>query len=103
MLPGDERLLRDHVPDGAEERRRTAHAACGIGLTREPAELDPRHPRTELQTKVLEHDCAATAPGAHAEWSPPVRTAVSSCLNSRFPILLMSGPQRVMIYNDAYA
>jgi hypothetical protein len=59
--------------------------------------------RTELQRTVLEYDWAATALGPQAEWSPTLRTAVSSCLNSRFPILLMWGPELVMIYNDAYA
>ena len=34
---------------------------------------------------------------------PDPRQAVSSCLNSRFPILLMWGPELVMVYNDAYA
>src|SRR3712207_529231 len=52
---------------------------------------------------VLEHDWAATPLGAVEQWSPTLRTAVSSCLNSRFPILLMWGPELVMVYNDAYA
>jgi serine phosphatase RsbU (regulator of sigma subunit) len=52
---------------------------------------------------VLDHDWAATPLGAEAGWSATLRTAVSSCLNSRFPILLMWGPELVMVYNDAYA
>jgi serine phosphatase RsbU (regulator of sigma subunit) len=52
---------------------------------------------------VLEHDWAATALGAEEHWSPTLRTAVATCLNSRFPMLLMWGPELVMIYNDGYA
>ncbi|MGY2083619.1 SpoIIE family protein phosphatase [Blastococcus sp. SYSU DS0539] len=52
---------------------------------------------------VLEHDWGTTALGPQADWSPTLRTAVSSTLNSRFPFLLMWGPELVMIYNDDYA
>ncbi|MCA0146954.1 SpoIIE family protein phosphatase [Blastococcus sp. LR1] len=52
---------------------------------------------------ILEHDWGATALGPQADWSPTLRTAVSSALNSRFPFLLMWGPELVMVYNDAYA
>ena len=79
---------------GAERGDRTGPAAGGA---------DPGDPRTELQTKVLEHDWSATALGPQAEWSPTLRTAVGTALNSRFPMLLMWGPELVMIYNDAYA
>lgn len=67
------------------------------------AELMPGGPHTPLQRSVLEHDWASTPLGAEAQWSPTLRTAVSSCLNTRIPILLMWGPELVMIYNDAYA
>ena len=66
-------------------------------------ELVPGRPRTELQRTILEFDWATTQLGIEEHWSPTLRTAVSSCLNSRFPILLMWGPELVMIYNDAYA
>jgi serine phosphatase RsbU (regulator of sigma subunit) len=52
---------------------------------------------------VLEHDWAATPLGAEENWSPTLRTAVSTALNSRFAMLLMWGPDLVMVYNDAYA
>jgi serine phosphatase RsbU (regulator of sigma subunit) len=52
---------------------------------------------------VLDHDWASTPLGAEEHWSPTLRTIVSFCLNSRFPILLMWGPELVMVYNDAYA
>ncbi|HYH24264.1 MAG TPA: SpoIIE family protein phosphatase [Blastococcus sp.] len=52
---------------------------------------------------VLEHDWGTTALGPQADWSPTLRTAVSTALNSRFPFLLMWGPELVMVYNDGYA
>src|SRR4051812_3233393 len=35
-------------------------------------------------------------------WPQSLRTIVSTCLNSRFPILIWWGPDLVMLYNDAY-
>jgi hypothetical protein len=52
---------------------------------------------------VLEHDWAATPLGPESDWSPTLRSAVSTCLNSRFPTLLMWGEDLVMVYNDTYA
>jgi hypothetical protein len=56
-----------------------------------------------MQRAVLEHDWATTALGAEDTWSPTLRTAASTALNSQFGMLLMWGPELVMIYNDAYA
>ena len=56
-----------------------------------------------MQRLVLEHDWAATSLGAEEHWSPTLRTAVSTALNSGFGMLLMWGPELVMIYNDGYA
>ncbi|WP_104524287.1 SpoIIE family protein phosphatase [Blastococcus atacamensis] len=52
---------------------------------------------------ILEHDWGTTALGPQDDWSPTLRTAVSTALNSRFPFLLMWGPELVMVYNDDYA
>jgi hypothetical protein len=67
------------------------------------AELVPGSPRTDLQRSVLEHDWATTPLGAEELWSPTLRTAASTVLNTRFAMLLMWGPDLVMVYNDAYA
>ncbi|MCW2743150.1 MAG: Serine phosphatase RsbU, regulator of sigma subunit [Blastococcus sp.] len=75
----------------------------GDVLNKQLAELIPGAPWTELQRMVLEHDWADTPLGAQADWSSTLRTAVSTALNSRFPTLLMWGPELVMIYNDGYA
>jgi hypothetical protein len=75
----------------------------GADLDGRLAELIPGRPLSEMQRRVLEHDWAATALGAEETWSPTLRTAASTALNSGFGMLLMVGPELVMIYNDAYA
>ncbi|MGA0558855.1 ATP-binding protein [Larkinella sp. VNQ87] len=47
-------------------------------------------------------DWSATPIGPVEGWPQSLRTSVSTCLNSRFPILLWWGPSLVMLYNDAY-
>jgi PAS domain S-box-containing protein len=56
----------------------------------------------ELGALLRAHDWAATPLGSPATWSPEVKTAVSLCLNSRFPIVLWIGPELRILYNDAY-
>ncbi|MCZ2827227.1 SpoIIE family protein phosphatase [Modestobacter sp. VKM Ac-2986] len=75
----------------------------GVTLTRRLAELLSRGVRSEHQRAVLEHDWAATALGDVETWSPTLFATVGTCLNSRFPMLLIWGPDLVMVYNDAYA
>ncbi|MCY7422869.1 MAG: PAS domain S-box protein, partial [Chitinophagaceae bacterium] len=40
--------------------------------------------------------------GDTGQWSPTLRSAVSFCLNSRFPMSVMWGDELLMIYNDTY-
>ena len=83
--------------------RRRRGRGRGIALDGQLARLIPGAPRTQMQRMVLEHDWAATPLGAEEHWSPTLRTAVSTALNSGFGMLLMWGPELVMIYNDGYA
>lgn len=48
-------------------------------------------------------DWARTPLGPVEDWPQSLRTAVSICLASRFPILIWWGPELAMLYNDAYA
>lgn len=48
------------------------------------------------------HDWSATPLGDPADWLAAVKTAVSICLNSRFPMVLWLGPELAMVYNDAW-
>ncbi|RKG84991.1 ATP-binding protein [Corallococcus terminator] len=47
-------------------------------------------------------DWSATALGPVSDWPLSLRTMVSTCLNSRFPLLVWWGADMVMLYNDAY-
>src|SRR4051812_18337540 len=58
---------------------------------------------TELQRLVLAHDWAATPVGPVEQWPPVLRNVVALTLNTRFPMLVMWGPELVMVYNDGYA
>ena len=52
---------------------------------------------------IKARDWSETPVGPMEGWPPSLRTALSICLESRFPILIWWGPEFVMLYNDAYA
>ena len=56
----------------------------------------------ELGALMRSVDWSSTPLGALERWPQSLRTTVSTCLNSRFPILVWWGPELVMLYNDAY-
>lgn len=56
----------------------------------------------EMGKLMRQTDWSKTVLGPVNEWPQSLRTSVSICLNSRFPILLWWGPEMVMLYNDAY-
>jgi len=47
-------------------------------------------------------DWASTPLGPVERWPAALRWAVRTCLESPFPINLWCGPERVLVYNDAY-
>jgi len=47
-------------------------------------------------------DWSNTLLGPVSSWPQSLRTSVSTCLNSRFAIVIWWGPELVMLYNDAY-
>ena len=47
-------------------------------------------------------DWAGTPIGDFDTWPQSLRTALSICLESRYPMLIWWGPELVMLYNDAY-
>ncbi len=55
----------------------------------------------EAGSLMRETDWAATAVGEPSQWPQSLRTAVSICLSSRFPMLIWWGSDLVNIYNDA--
>ncbi len=47
-------------------------------------------------------DWSKTPLGPVHSWPQPMQTAVSICLNSRFPMVLWLGPELTMVYNDGW-
>jgi PAS domain S-box-containing protein len=56
----------------------------------------------EMGRLMRAHDWSATPLGPVADWPQSLQTAVSICLNSRFPIVLWWGPDLRLLYNDAW-
>ncbi|MFN7995769.1 MAG: response regulator [Bryobacteraceae bacterium] len=56
----------------------------------------------EMGALMRELDWSASPLGPVEVWPQSLRTSVSTCLNSRFPILIWWGTELVMLYNDAY-
>ncbi|MGD0297460.1 MAG: ATP-binding protein [Bryobacteraceae bacterium] len=51
---------------------------------------------------IRSKDWAATPLGPIEDWPQSLRTTVSLCLASNFPINLIWGPEHIQIYNDGY-
>src|SRR5579883_1467861 len=56
----------------------------------------------EMGVLMRSIDWSQTPLGPKEQWPQSLRTAVSICLSSRFPILIWWGRELVMLYNDAY-
>ncbi|NES12189.1 MULTISPECIES: PAS domain S-box protein [Micromonospora] len=56
----------------------------------------------EMGAAIAAHDWSTTPLGPIDSWPQSLRTAVTICLHSRFPILLWWGDGLVMLHNDAY-
>ena len=57
---------------------------------------------SEMGKLIRTMDWSKTPLGALESWPQSLRTTVSLCLGSTFPIALAWGPQRTQIYNDGY-
>src|SRR6266478_5602713 len=56
----------------------------------------------EMGKLIRSMDWSGTPLGPIESWSQSLRTTVSLCLASNFPIALVWGPKHVQIYNDGY-
>ena len=56
----------------------------------------------EMGNSIRSMDWSKTQLGPLESWPQSLRTTVSLCLASNFPIALASGPKHVQIYNDGY-
>ena len=57
---------------------------------------------SEMACLISSLDWSQTPLGPIAEWPHGLRTTVSLCLASNFPINIIWGPEHVQIYNDGY-
>ena len=84
-----------------------------IGINRSPGSLFPPMSDAafsqdlfagagEMRQLMRSLDWAATPFGAVEHWSPSLRSAVSLCLGSRFPIAIFWGAEFAVLYNDDY-
>lgn len=56
----------------------------------------------EMGALIRSMDWSKTALGPVENWPQSLRTSVSLCLSSTFPILIAWGPETIQIYNDSY-
>ncbi|MFF9549812.1 MULTISPECIES: ATP-binding protein [Methylobacterium] len=56
----------------------------------------------EMGALMRSMDWSQTSFGPVSDWSQALRSAVSICLTTRFPVVLYYGPERALIYNDAW-
>jgi PAS domain S-box-containing protein len=64
---------------------------------------DPFVGRSEMAGRMGGFDWAATPLGAVAGWPQSLRSALSICTGSRFPIAIYWGPKLTLLYNDAWS
>jgi PAS domain S-box-containing protein len=57
---------------------------------------------SEMAKLILARDWSATPLGPIGDWPQSLRTTVSLCLASNFPINIIWGPHNTQIYNDGY-
>ncbi|UXH80752.1 PAS domain-containing protein [Roseateles amylovorans] len=57
----------------------------------------------DMGARMRTLDWRPTPLGAVSQWPQSLRSAVSICLGSGFPMVVLWGPRLTMLYNDAYA
>ena len=90
------------VARGAAGNFRLMTDATRVGAHGEDVANDALQGGGTMGALMRAADWTATTLGPVAAWPQSLKTTVSTCLCSRFPILIWWGPQLVMLYNDAY-
>lgn len=57
----------------------------------------------EMGRRIREHDWSLTSLGTVDSWPQSLRSAISICLNSNFPIAIYWGKDLTLVYNDAWS
>ena len=78
-------------------------------MTRTRSQDDQRDPATsgpftggEMAARVNALDWSATPVGPIESWPQSLRGTIKTILGSRYPMILLWGPELIQIYNDAY-
>src|SRR5882757_2357353 len=78
-------------------------SGVGTGVCRQPSRApDWLVGGGEMGKLIRSMDWSKTPLGPMDSWPQSLRTTVSLCLSSNFPIALAWGPGHVQIYNDGY-
>jgi len=77
-------------------------AAGNVVRQAAPAESELFSGGGEMGALMRSLDWSKTVLGTPDTWLPSLKTAVSICLNSRFPIVIFWGPEFAVLYNDGY-
>ncbi|WP_207423044.1 PAS domain S-box protein [Desertivirga brevis] len=56
----------------------------------------------EMADRIKENDWSGTALGSIDQWPTPLITSVNIMLDSRFPMFIWWGQDKIQLYNDAY-
>src|SRR5688572_21540379 len=55
-----------------------------------------------MHARVSQHDWASTSVGPIERWPQSLRATITTLLGSRYPMILLWGPELIQIYNEAY-
>lgn len=58
---------------------------------------------SDMAARIRAHDWASTPIGDPADWPVSLRWVLGLCLSSNFPTSIYWGPERILLYNDAWA
>lgn len=107
-LASDWSATRSHE----REEVQSNHANSGVGLNTPAVEASstPGPTATDcfaagggMAERMRKLDWAETPLGPIETWPQSLKTSISICLASRFPIVMYWGPEYVVLYNDAYS
>jgi len=57
----------------------------------------------EMAALIRQHDWSGTALGPPKRWAPSLKAMVRMALNTRSPMVILWGPEKICLYNDAYS
>jgi signal transduction histidine kinase len=66
------------------------------------AAVFPFSGQSEMHARVSEFDWASTSVGGIEGWPQSLRATITTLLGSRYPMILLWGPELLQIYNEAY-